>query len=87
MTKETLSCNNGNIKQVPLTFAIIPGKWKKDDKQVLKAIMKLLENCNVGKFVMDFEMALWTAMRSTLPMAKIQGCVFHWKQTVWIRVE
>lgn len=63
------------------------GKRKKDNKKMLKAILRLIQDCNVEKFVMNFEMALWSAVRSIFPMAKLLGCAIHWKQAVNRKVQ
>ena len=40
----------------------------------------------VRQVTVDFEKALWSALREVLPTVKIQGCVFHWTQAVWRKV-
>ena len=40
----------------------------------------------VKKITVDFEAALWKACRSVLPCVKLQGCVFHWTQALWRKV-
>uniref|UniRef100_A0AAV2J3Z3 MULE transposase domain-containing protein n=1 Tax=Knipowitschia caucasica TaxID=637954 RepID=A0AAV2J3Z3_KNICA len=39
------------------------------------------------KVVCDFEMALITALQSELPQVSIQGCYFHFTQSLWRRVQ
>jgi len=41
----------------------------------------------VRQVTVDFEKALWSALREVLPTVKIQGCVFHWTQAVWRKVQ
>jgi transposase-like protein len=41
---------------------------------------------DVRKITIDFETALWKALRCLLPNVKLQGCVFHWTQAVWRKV-
>ncbi|KAK3731012.1 hypothetical protein QZH41_018758, partial [Actinostola sp. cb2023] len=41
----------------------------------------------VEKVVVDFEKAMWSALKATLPDANLMGCVFHWTQAVWRKVQ
>lgn len=41
---------------------------------------------SVKKVVMDFERALWAAVKTRLPHVEVMGCVFHWTQAVWRKV-
>ena len=36
---------------------------------------------------MNFERAIWKAVRSTLPGLPIKGCVLHWGQAVWRMIQ
>ena len=68
---------NGEIKQVPLVFALMPGKSKCDYWRVLMAIRNLLpEQIVVQCVVADFEAALWKAVENALPDELLQGCAF-----------
>ena len=37
--------------------------------------------------VADFEIALWQAMAEVIEDIPIQGCVFHWTQAIWRKVQ
>ena len=37
--------------------------------------------------VIDFESALWQAVAKVFPSATVQGCVFHWTQAIWRKVQ
>ena len=41
---------------------------------------------SVKKVVMDFERALWAAVKTRPPHVEVMGCVFHWTQAVWRKV-
>ena len=36
---------------------------------------------------MDFEAAMWHGVKVVFPKIQIKGCVFHWVQAVWRRVQ
>ncbi|XP_074631182.1 uncharacterized protein LOC141889768 [Acropora palmata] len=75
-------------KQLPLVFVLMANKKEKDYKKVLKKIIELLPSKPAIKQVtIDFEKALWAAFRTVLPAISIQGCVFHWTQAVWRKVQ
>ena len=54
---------------------------------MLRTVIQLLPSEPAVKQVtMDFETALWLAMKTVLPTVQIQGCVFHWTQALWRKV-
>jgi hypothetical protein len=36
---------------------------------------------------MDFELTVWQVLRREFPETKLRGCVFHWTQSVWRKVQ
>jgi hypothetical protein len=66
---------DGMAKQVPLLFCLMSGRRHKDYVSVLKT------------FMVDFEAAMWTALREVFPERKINGCCFHWTQAIWRHVQ
>jgi hypothetical protein len=39
----------------------------------------------VRGFIIDFEAAIWGALKDTYPGIQLHGCNFHWSQAVWGR--
>ena len=55
---------------------------------VLQVILHLLpQPPSVKKIVCDFEAALWTAMREVFPRVYMQGCAFHWAQSIRRKIQ
>lgn len=62
------------------------GKKKIDYRKVLRKLKAILPVPAVRYVMVDFEKALWAALREVLPNVTIRGCVFHWTQALWRKV-
>ena len=55
---------------------------------MLRAIKNLLpDEIKLQCVVADFETALWQAVENVFPHVHLQGCLFHWTQAVWRKVQ
>ena len=80
--------NGKCIKQVPLVFALMSRKSKRDYVAVLTVIKENLpHDFKVQGAMIDFEVAVWTAIREVFPTIHIFGCSFHWGQAVWRKIQ
>ena len=75
-----------NVKQVPLLFAIMSGKWKQDYIEVFNAVDTVLPKRNVQTITSDFKAAMWQAAAEVFPTVARLGCFSHWSQAVWRKV-
>ncbi|XP_053395522.1 uncharacterized protein LOC123527520 [Mercenaria mercenaria] len=72
-----------NMKQVPLMYVLMSRRRKQDYVAILQKVLDILEEAPaVECFTMDFEIALWQALREVFPSSKLKGCAFHWSQAV-----
>ncbi|KAL8616988.1 hypothetical protein ACOMHN_041906 [Nucella lapillus] len=63
--------------QLPLAFALMSGKRRRDYQAVLRALKGELRRLH------DFEAAVWQAFRQEFPGVELRGCSFHWGQAVF----
>ena len=79
---------NNEIKQFPLAFVLMSRRRCKYYKKVLKAIKNLLhDEVKLQCVVANFETASWQAVQTVFPNVRLQGCLFHWTQAVWRKVQ
>jgi len=79
---------DGQLKQLPLAFAVMSRRRRCDYESVLRAIVDALpQRPAVQAVVADFERAVWAAVQTVLPGVTQRGCNFHYTQAVWRNVQ
>jgi hypothetical protein len=68
-------------------FALMSGKRKSDYKAVLKKLKEVLGAVRVRRIVVDYEMALWKTFPKVFEGIEVKGCLFHWTQALWRKVQ
>ena len=79
------------MKQIPVAFVLMSRRRKKDYIKVFKKLLDLVDSPQVEKIMLDFEAAMWSALRElmangTLPKVDLRGCLFHFTQAVFRRI-
>lgn len=67
---------------VPLAFAILPDKSQETYTTFLTILKEKLPLWNPTFFKIDFEIAMYKAIKATFPDAKISGCSFHYSEAI-----
>lgn len=76
-----------NSKQVPLVYIFMSRRKTEDYVAIFRHLNQILLNVEVECMVMDFEAALWKAIRLEYPHIERRGCCFHWARAVWKKIK
>ncbi|KAG0719438.1 hypothetical protein GWK47_050452 [Chionoecetes opilio] len=77
-----------STKQIPLAFVLMSARNATDYTGVLRAIMELLPGPpSVTRVMTDYEPATWQALRAVFPGVEVKGCLFHFTQAVFRKVQ
>ncbi|KAL8613809.1 hypothetical protein ACOMHN_029666 [Nucella lapillus] len=76
--------------QLPLAFALMSGKRRRDYQAVLRALKGELRRLHgedaffsLEASLADFEAVVWQAFCQEFPGVELRGCSFHWGQAVF----
>jgi len=75
------------MKQVPIFFIIMSGRRAKDYSTIFSWLKENYAPLNVKNIVMDFEHAVWKSVKEIFPNVHIQGCLFHWTQSLYRKIQ
>ena len=67
----------------PLIYALLPNKIKETFTRLLEEVKKLIAEFHPQSFLIDYEMAMYGAIRAVFPEASIRGCFFHFSQALY----
>ena len=74
-----------SVKQKPLLFVLISGRETKDNRAIFRALKELVDVIPQEN-VVDYERAVFKAVREVLPMTKLKACAFHANQAVYRKI-
>ena len=79
--------SNDEIIQLPLAFCVTSRRQVADYKAIFEVIGGSLDSTpRVKRVVLDFEVAVWKAIKEVFPYVELRGCSFYFSQSVYRRV-
>jgi hypothetical protein len=74
-------------KTYPCVYALLPGRSEDIYTRLLDIVIAMANRANPVSVVTDFELAAIKAFQSKFPTASISGCMFHFGQCIWRRLQ
>ena len=75
----------------PVIYALLPNKTRNTYERLFQILKRVCERqgltFNPPEFSVDFEQACLQAVNSEFPDAVVAGCLFHFSQSVWRKVQ
>ena len=74
------------MKQFPMVFVLMTNRRTEDYVHLFEGVKRAMQAaglpCNPESFMLDFEAAVFAAIRVCFPAAKSTGCGFHWAKCI-----
>lgn len=74
-------------KMVPLVFALLPDKQNTTYVEFIQAVKTNAPAWNPGVVQIDFEQAAKNAFEEVFPDVLVKGCLFHFTQALWRKIQ
>jgi len=68
-------------------FALLPNKTEEIYIRLFKKILELRPELNPTSIMLDYEQATINAVKKVLPQTEINGCFFHFCQSIWRHIQ
>lgn len=73
---------------LPLVYCFMKNRSEASYNLLFSWLMGVCkDNCQPKDIILDFEVASWKSCKNFLPGSSIYGCVFHFGQIIWRRVQ
>ncbi|KAF9406220.1 hypothetical protein HW555_013339, partial [Spodoptera exigua] len=72
---------------IPIIYALLPNKNKNTYITMFKLIKSQIPQFSPQLFILDFEQAAMSAIKHVFPKTKINGCYFHFAQSLWRKAD
>ena len=78
-----------SLKQIPPVYFLMSGKTTTDYEAIFRTLLRILPLGNIGvrSITLDFEAAVWVALKKVLPSVSLKGCLFRWNQAIWRKIQ
>jgi hypothetical protein len=80
-----------NNQSFPILYCFLSGKSERLYLKIFNIIKNKFQNQGINfnptNIQIDFEFAVFNALRSLWPNTKISGCYFHFAQSIWRKVQ
>ncbi|XP_071941387.1 uncharacterized protein [Antedon mediterranea] len=85
-TLSTYLKDEDNVKPYAQVFVVMSRKQTNDYISVLEKIGELIPKIKVKKIILGYDAELWEAFDTVFPDVVLQGCVFHWTESVYMQI-
>ena len=76
---------------IPFIYALLPDKTQLTYKNLLIGIKEICIEKNITfqptQLIMDFEVAAMNAWEEVFPNIQVKGCLFHYGQSIWRKIQ
>ena len=80
--------NGEDLKQMPFLYVLMSSRRTVDYTAIFNHLKTITDGAlQVKEMILDFELSLWKAVPGCFPDVKLRGCVFHWTQCVWRKIQ
>lgn len=75
------------VAVLPAIYALLPDKKEETYARLLKLLTNHFPSWSPQFWKIDFEMAMYHALKNIFPTSEVKGCNFHFNQCIWRKVQ